>query len=52
MLLLSIPTFLAALSAAAAATIELPDLPYGYNALEPILREKTLRTHHLKHHAK
>ncbi len=35
-----------------AGTFELPDLPYGYEALEPTIGEKTLRTHHLKHHAK
>jgi superoxide dismutase, Fe-Mn family len=30
----------------------LPDLPYPYDALSPILSEATLRTHHDKHHAK
>jgi Fe-Mn family superoxide dismutase len=30
----------------------LPDLPYGYDALEPLMSEDTLRTHHDKHHAK
>jgi len=29
----------------------LPDLPYAYNALEPLYDEKTLRIHHDKHHA-
>jgi superoxide dismutase, Fe-Mn family len=29
----------------------LPDLPYAYDALEPVLDEKTLRIHHDKHHA-
>lgn len=29
----------------------LPDLPYGYEALEPALDEKTVRIHHDKHHA-
>jgi Fe-Mn family superoxide dismutase len=29
----------------------LPDLPYGYDALEPIIDEQTLRIHHDKHHA-
>jgi Fe-Mn family superoxide dismutase len=29
----------------------LPDLPYAYNALEPIYDEKTLHFHHDKHHA-
>ncbi|MEN3951705.1 superoxide dismutase [Iodidimonas sp. SYSU 1G8] len=30
--------------------IKLPDLPYGYDALEPHISERTLRIHHLKHH--
>jgi Fe-Mn family superoxide dismutase len=29
----------------------LPPLPYGYDALEPLYDEKTLRIHHDKHHA-
>lgn len=29
----------------------LPDLPYGYDALEPFYDEQTLRIHHDKHHA-
>jgi Fe-Mn family superoxide dismutase len=36
----------------AVAGIELPPLPYDYTALEPVLDEQTLRTHHDKHHAK
>ncbi|KAL7542768.1 hypothetical protein ACHAXR_012857 [Thalassiosira sp. AJA248-18] len=39
-------------SGTAAAPFELPDLPYGYDALEPVISQKTLTTHHLKHHAK
>jgi Fe-Mn family superoxide dismutase len=31
--------------------ITLPDLPYDYNALEPIIDEKTMQLHHGKHHA-
>lgn len=31
-------------------SIELPDLPYAYNALEPQISGTTLRTHHGKHH--
>ena len=27
-----------------------PDLPYGYNALEPYIDEKTMQVHHDKHH--
>jgi len=29
---------------------ELPDLPYTYNALEPVLSEEILKFHHDKHH--
>jgi Fe-Mn family superoxide dismutase len=32
--------------------LKLPKLPYNYNALQPIISEKTLRAHHLKHNAK
>ncbi|MBI2173016.1 MAG: superoxide dismutase [Candidatus Aenigmarchaeota archaeon] len=28
----------------------LPQLPYGYNALEPFIDEQTMRIHHTKHH--
>src|SRR5258708_36401037 len=28
----------------------LPPLPYGYDALEPWIDERTLRLHHVKHH--
>lgn len=31
---------------------KLPKLPYAYNALQPVISEKTLRAHHLKHNAK
>lgn len=31
-------------------TIELPNLPYAYDALEPFISDATLRTHHGKHH--
>ncbi len=30
----------------------LPDLPYRYDALQPVLSETTMRTHHDKHHAR
>lgn len=30
--------------------IELPDLPYAYDALEPLISATTLKTHHGKHH--
>ena len=29
---------------------EVPDLPYGYDALEPHIDEQTMRVHHDKHH--
>jgi superoxide dismutase, Fe-Mn family len=29
---------------------EVPDLPYGYDALEPHIDEQTMRIHHDKHH--
>jgi Fe-Mn family superoxide dismutase len=32
--------------------VKLEDLPYGYNALEPYISEKTLHVHHDKHHAR
>lgn len=28
----------------------LPDLPYEYNALEPVISEEIMRLHHTKHH--
>ena len=31
-------------------TIELPSLPYAYDALAPVISEATLKTHHGKHH--
>lgn len=30
--------------------VTLPDLKYGYSALEPVLSSKLLETHHKKHH--
>ena len=29
----------------------LPELPFAYNALEPVISDRTLRFHHDKHHA-
>jgi len=29
----------------------LPDLPYSYDALEPVISAEALRLHHQKHHA-
>lgn len=31
--------------------IQLPDLPYAYDALEPVIDAKTMEIHHGKHHA-
>lgn len=42
---------LLSLAAVTCQNLPLPELPYGYNSLEPIISELTLRTHHLKHHA-
>lgn len=36
---------------AAPAIIELPSLPYAYNALEPHIDARTMEVHHSKHHA-
>lgn len=33
-----------------AAKITLPELKYGYSALEPVISSKLLETHHKKHH--
>ena len=33
-----------------APKITLPDLKYGYSALEPVISSKLLETHHKKHH--
>ena len=32
--------------------IELPPLPYGYDALAPVISKETLKLHHDKHHRK
>ena len=29
----------------------LPDLPYGYDALEPVICKEIMTLHHSKHHA-
>lgn len=33
-----------------AFTHKLPDLPYDYNALEPVITGQIMETHHKKHH--
>ncbi len=35
----------------AAGTVELPKLPYAYDALEPHIDARTMEIHHTKHHA-
>lgn len=35
---------------ATAQNLPLPALPYEYDALEPVVDERTMREHHLKHH--
>lgn len=32
------------------AEYQLPELPYAYNALEPVISEKIMKLHHAKHH--
>lgn len=52
-MLLSISCFLDLLTLnPVVKALKLEDLPYGYNALEPHIGEKTLRIHHGKHHAR
>ncbi|GAB4547084.1 MAG: superoxide dismutase [Phycisphaerales bacterium] len=35
----------------ASSTYTLPDLPYAYDALEPVIDAQTMEIHHSKHHA-
>jgi len=37
-------------SAPSGGTHTLPDLPYDYNALEPVISSETMTIHHTKHH--
>lgn len=37
-------------TAPAAAAFTLPDLPYGFDALAPVIDEATMRLHHGRHH--
>ncbi len=32
------------------ASVELPSLPYAYDALEPVIDAKTMELHHVRHH--
>jgi len=55
--MLSLRTTLPKLSSAALQTLSvrpahtLPDLPYDYNSLEPIISAEIMQLHHSKHHA-
>lgn len=42
---------LRAAEATAAGSSTLPDLPYGFDALEPVIDARTMEIHHGKHHA-
>jgi Fe-Mn family superoxide dismutase len=42
----------AAAKAVHAARFDLPQLPYSYDALEPVISRETLELHHGKHHRK
>jgi Fe-Mn family superoxide dismutase len=37
-------------STEAAKKVSLPNLPYDYSALEPVISSKLLEIHHKKHH--
>jgi len=41
----------AAGAASSPVKLTLPALPYGYNALEPVLSAELMELHHSKHHA-
>lgn len=43
---------LLALAQVVTGTVELPPLPYAYDALEPMISRMTLEIHHDRHHAK
>lgn len=45
------PTLGFATQAAEKLSLELPPLPYAYDALEPYIDAETMRLHHQKHHA-
>jgi len=38
-------------TAGGVAAYELPDLPYAYSALEPVISGQIMELHHAKHHA-
>lgn len=41
---------LSELSIARCSTLQLPDLPYDYSALEPVISAEIMELHHKKHH--
>ena len=41
---------LRAFSTEAVQKVTLPELKYGYSALEPVISKSLLETHHKKHH--
>jgi hypothetical protein len=46
-----VASFILLLGGISAQNLELPKLPYDYDALEPAIDEATMRVHHLGHHA-
>jgi Fe-Mn family superoxide dismutase len=46
----SVAAAVAATAGSANANIPLPDLPYDYDALEPVISAEIMRLHHTKHH--
>ena len=49
-LLAPIPLLFVLVSIAFSQPLSLPPLPYAYDALEPVISEATMRSHHLSHH--
>jgi len=47
----AVPRCTAALTSVTRAKHTLPDLPYDYSALEPVISAEILQVHHGKHHA-
>jgi Fe-Mn family superoxide dismutase len=50
-LLQSSAALFSAHASGASSAIVLPDLPYDYSALEPVISGETMKIHHTKHHA-
>ena len=49
-LLCILSLFLLLVSSGLSQPLTLPPLPYAYDALEPVISEATMRSHHLSHH--